>query len=93
MSKFSGATADLLTGQQVIERLLGDVRLRRVALTCVLPAVRVGSEWRFRKTDLDEWIKRQSQAPVTPGVTKTRSDPHRRRRDLVSRRRSRIGAA
>ena len=68
MSKFSGATADLLTGQQVIERLLGDVRLRRVALTCVLPAVRVGSEWRFRKTDLDEWIKRQSQAPVTAGV-------------------------
>ena len=59
---------DLLTGQQVIERLLGDVKLRRVALTCVLPAVRVGSEWRFRKEDLDEWITRQNRPVLTPGV-------------------------
>ena len=42
--------------------------MRRFALTCVLPAVRIGSEWRFRKTDLDEWITRQSRTDVAPGV-------------------------
>jgi excisionase family DNA binding protein len=50
---------DLLTGQQVIERLLSDRKLRRVAATCVLPAVRCGTEWRFRRSDLDDWIQRQ----------------------------------
>jgi excisionase family DNA binding protein len=42
-----------------MDRLLSDERLRRVAVTCVLPAVRVGQEWRFRKSDLDDWISRQ----------------------------------
>ena len=65
---FSPDASELLTSQQVIDRLLGDVKLRRFALTCVLPAVRIGSEWRFRKTDLDEWITRQSRTDVAPGV-------------------------
>lgn len=53
------AGADLLTTEQVIERLLQDAVLRRAAATCVLPAVRVGDSWRFRRTDLDAWITRQ----------------------------------
>ena len=60
----SAATRDLLTADEVIDRLLEDASLRRVAATCVLPAVRVGSSWRFRRTDLDEWIRRQTV--VTP---------------------------
>lgn len=42
-----------------MECLLADANLRRLALTCVLPAVRVGAEWRFRKADLDDWITAQ----------------------------------
>jgi excisionase family DNA binding protein len=53
------ASPELLTTDQVMDRLLSDERLRRVAVTCVLPAVRVGQEWRFRKSDLDDWISRQ----------------------------------
>ena len=49
----------LLTSDQVIERLLADPNLRRIAATCVLPAVRFGKEWRFRKIDLEDWIRRQ----------------------------------
>ncbi len=51
--------SELLTSDQVIERLLDDPNLRRIAATCVLPAVRFGKEWRFRKSDLEDWIRRQ----------------------------------
>jgi len=51
---------DLLTADEVIDRLLEDANLRRVAATCVLPAVRVGSDWRFRRSDLQEWIRGQT---------------------------------
>jgi excisionase family DNA binding protein len=57
----SRTEADLLTADQVIERLL-DANLRRVAATCVLPAIRSGDNWRFRRADLDEWIRRQEPA-------------------------------
>jgi excisionase family DNA binding protein len=57
----AATSADLLTADDVIDRLLADANLRRVAATCVLPAVRVGSAWRFRRSDLDEWIRQQRQ--------------------------------
>jgi excisionase family DNA binding protein len=53
------AREELLTTEQVMDRLLADKRLRRVASTCVLPAIRCGKEWRFRRSDLDEWIDQQ----------------------------------
>jgi hypothetical protein len=53
--------SDLLTADQVIDRLL-DANLRRAAATCVLPAVRSGDDWRFRRTDLEEWIRRQASS-------------------------------
>ena len=53
------AATDLLTTEEVIEALHSDPVLRRAALSCVLPAVRVGTEWRFRRGDLDQWIARQ----------------------------------
>lgn len=49
--------ADFLTSEQVIERLLAQPALRRRAATCVLPAVRVSGEWRFRRADLEAWIR------------------------------------
>ena len=52
--------SELLTADEVIDRLLEDANLRRVAAMCVLPAVRVGAGWRFRRTDLDDWIRQQA---------------------------------
>jgi excisionase family DNA binding protein len=51
--------SEWLTSDQVVDRLLEDPLLRRTASTCVLPAVRCGDEWRFRRSDLDQWIERQ----------------------------------
>ena len=50
---------EFLTSDQVIERLLSLPELRQKAMTCILPAVRVGSEWRFRESDLQEWIDKE----------------------------------
>jgi excisionase family DNA binding protein len=60
-----------LTSEQVVERLLQDPLLRRIASTCVLPAVRCGDQWRFRKADLDQWIARQRrlQEDMNPAHT------------------------
>jgi excisionase family DNA binding protein len=57
--RFVPKSEELLTSDQVIDRLLDDPNLRRLASTCVLPAVRSGKEWRFRKSDLEDWIRRQ----------------------------------
>jgi hypothetical protein len=54
------AAAELITSDEVIERLLAEPSLRRKALTCVLGAVRHGNEWRFRRSDLETWIARHS---------------------------------
>ena len=52
---------ELLTTEQVMDRLLADPKLRRMATLCVLPAVRHGGAWRFRRADLDDWIRRRSK--------------------------------
>lgn len=62
MASVPSAANEFLTSEEVIEVLQRDPVLRRVALTCVLPAVRVGEEWRFRRTDLDAWIAKQTVA-------------------------------
>jgi excisionase family DNA binding protein len=54
-------TADALeylnTTPRTLYRLLADG---------AIPAVRVGHQWRFRKNDLDEWLKRQTaRAPAS----------------------------
>jgi excisionase family DNA binding protein len=55
-------SVDTLTSEEVIQRLLAQPLLRKRATTCVLPAVRVGSEWRFRRSDLEAWIRTQLSA-------------------------------
>ena len=47
---------NLLTHEEVIERLCEIPEGRRYALTCVLPAVWCGDGWRFRERDLEAWI-------------------------------------
>jgi hypothetical protein len=48
-----------LTSEEVLSRLVESQWLRARAATCLLPAVRVGSEWRFRLSDLEAWIAEQ----------------------------------
>jgi excisionase family DNA binding protein len=63
------SSSDLLTTEEVMERLLADESLRRSAARCVLPAIRHGKEWRFRKRDLDAWIEGQrSGLPPMPSA-------------------------
>jgi histidine kinase len=57
-------SADLLTTDQVMDRLLAEPSLRRKAVSCVLGAVKCGSEWRFRRSDLETWIARQFSPDV-----------------------------
>jgi hypothetical protein len=65
MAEPAGVTdTDLLTAEQVIDRLLEDAGLIRVAATCVLPAVRHKGSWRFRRSDLEAWIARQAPEPA-----------------------------
>ncbi len=47
---------NLLTHEEVIERLCEVPQARRYAITCVLPAVWCGDGWRFRESDLEAWI-------------------------------------
>ena len=54
--------SEFLTSDEVIDRLLLQPTLRRHATTCVLPAVRVGSEWLFRKIDLERWIAQRTSS-------------------------------
>jgi len=58
MASAPPGASEFLTSDEVVEALESDPELRRLALTCVLPAVRVGDEWRFRRSDLDAWIAR-----------------------------------
>jgi hypothetical protein len=51
--------AELLTSEEVVQRLVAVPSLRAYATRCVLPAVLVDNEWRFRRSDLEQWIEGQ----------------------------------
>ena len=53
--------SEWLTAQDVVDRLMSTTRLKRLASTCVLPAVRRDGVWKFRRADLDAWIRDQGQ--------------------------------
>lgn len=59
MTRASDSATDLLTAEEVVEVLRADPKLRQIAVTCVLSAVRCGNEWRFKRADLEAWIERQ----------------------------------
>ena len=59
MNPARAAGTEFLTSDEVIEILIDDPLLRRAAVTCVLPATRVGEVWMFRRADLEAWIERQ----------------------------------
>jgi excisionase family DNA binding protein len=57
---------DLMTSDEVAARLLSVAPLRRLAVSCVIPAVRHGDEWRFRRKDLEAWIRKQKRRLSAP---------------------------
>lgn len=55
---------DLLTPTEVLGCLRVNVRtVYRLMRTGDLPAVRVGRQWRVRRSDLDSWLRRQAPEP------------------------------
>jgi hypothetical protein len=50
-----------ITARDVVDRLLSIEHLKRLASTCVLPAVRRDGQWMFRRDDLEAWIREQTQ--------------------------------
>ncbi|MFL9895966.1 methylation-associated defense system helix-turn-helix domain-containing protein MAD1 [Paraburkholderia sp. RL17-381-BIF-C] len=54
----------ILTLKQVAEYLKVTERtIYRLAAAKEIPAFKVGGTWRFRTTDIDDWIAAQSQKP------------------------------
>jgi excisionase family DNA binding protein len=60
----SGAQfSPFLTTEEVLDCLKVNPRtIYRLIKSGELPAVRIGRQWRFRRTDLDDWINRQRTA-------------------------------
>jgi excisionase family DNA binding protein len=49
-----------LTTEEVLGYLNTTPRtIYRLIRSGELPAVRIGRQWRFRRTDLDQWVERQ----------------------------------
>ncbi len=59
-----------LTTDEVIEYLKVHRRIiYRLAKAGKIPAVRVGRQWRFRKTDIDAWLERERSHSISPMVS------------------------
>jgi len=57
----STPTSDILTITEVAEYLkVAERTLYRLAAAKKIPAFKVGGTWRFPRTDIDQWIKRQT---------------------------------
>lgn len=74
-----------LTTEQVLEYLQVNLRtVYRLIKAGKLPAVRVGRQWRFRKSDVDRWLNRESPAETLPsGGTAPSKQPPAHPRVLV----------
>jgi PTS system nitrogen regulatory IIA component len=56
----SGPSDDILTIKQLSEYLMvSEKTIYRMLEKNILPAIRVGGQWRFRKKDIDSWIDSQ----------------------------------
>ena len=60
----------LLTTDQVLAYLKVDLRtVYQLIKVGKIPAVRVGRQWRFRKTDIDAWLDRERSHSIRPVVS------------------------
>ena len=77
-----------LTTDEVLEYLQVNLRtVYRLIKAGKIPAVRVGRQWRFRKTDIDAWLERGSshstRPVVSPATTAQPAKPNGHPRVLV----------
>ena len=67
-----------LTTEEVLAYLRVNLRtVYRLVSAGKIPAVRVGRQWRFRKTDIDAWLERErshSIPPMVPSATPAQPD-------------------
>ncbi len=65
-----------LTTDEVLEYLQVNLRtVYRLIKAGKIPAVRVGRQWRFRKSDLDAWLEGQrARGPRAPATTPSRGN-------------------
>ena len=55
-------SSDILTITEVAEYLkVAERTLYRLAAAKKIPAFKVGGTWRFSRSDIDQWIKRQAR--------------------------------
>ena len=58
-----------LTTEEVLEYLQVNLRtVYRLIKAGKIPAVRVGRQWRFRKSDIDAWLESQRTRSMRPGA-------------------------
>jgi len=65
-----------LTTEEVLEYLQVNLRtVYRLIKAGKIPAVRVGRQWRFRKSDIDAWLDSQHSRPATRVAATPLPDP------------------
>lgn len=66
-----------LTTEEVLEYLQVNLRtVYRLIKAGKIPAVRVGRQWRFRKSDIDAWLESQRARIVRPAVAASTTAAH-----------------
>jgi len=71
----AGENPDIMTIQEVAEYLAcHPVTVRGLVADGELPAIRLGSSWRFRREDVDRWIEKRetAAAEIGPGPPRRR---------------------
>jgi len=59
----------VLTIREVADLLrIGDKKAYELAREGELPAFRVGGQWRFQRSAIEEWMKAQTQVAVAVGA-------------------------
>lgn len=57
---------DIMTVKELADYLkIAEKTAYRFASEGKVPGFKVGSAWRFKKEEIDAWIKRQSEAAIT----------------------------
>jgi len=65
-----------LTTEEVLEYLQVNLRtVYRLIKAGKIPAVRVGRQWRFRKSDIDAWLDSQHSRPTARSVAAGQTEP------------------
>lgn len=69
--------ADILT----VEELHGYLKIPKPTLYALaqngrIPAAKIGKHWRFRRVDIDEWLKTQQWNPIQRRTRRKPADVH-----------------